>query len=625
MASNNKSPLTALVIGAIGVAYGDIGTSPLYALREVFAPGHVPLTHESVLGVLSLVFWTLTVVVSIKYIWLVLRADNNGEGGLIALMALATSAVRDRPVMRGGLLLLGMFGVALFYGDGVITPAVSVLSAVEGMQLAVPAMSHSVVPVTLVVLLALFLVQRNGSGEIGRYFGPVMVLWFVAIGVLGITQIIHKPEVLLALDPRYAIFFFLEHRWLGFLALSAVVLCVTGAESLYADLGHFGRRPIRMAWYCLVMPALLLNYFGQGALLLVSPDKSDNPFFRMAPDWALLPLVGLATAATVIASQALISGAFSATRQAIQMGFLPRARIVHTSLRDMGQIYVPSVNWTLFGGIVLAVLLFKSSGNLAAAYGIAVTMQMLITTIMTFFVVRFSWKYPLALCLLSTGFFLVVDLAYFSSNMLKVVDGGWFPLVVAGWMFTVMLTWRQGREALSKKRRERSIPLEPFLDSVLLNPPTRVPGTAVFMVTEANTVPVALLHNLKHNKVLHATNLFVLVQLHEVPWIGFEQRVKLTSLGHDCWQVVLNYGFKNEVNVPESLKLLKGRGIDLDDMQMSYFFSRDIVMPSRGGRGHMMAWREKLFATLYRNAEGAANFYSIPTNRVVELGAKVEI
>jgi KUP system potassium uptake protein len=622
-AGPSRSSLAALTLGAIGVVYGDIGTSPLYAFKEVFAHGHVPLSIENIYGVLSLMFWTLTVVVSLKYVALILRADNNGEGGLIAMLALASVAVKDRPRLRARLLVIGIFGTAIFFGDGVITPAISVLSAVEGLEVAAPGLHSYIVPVTLVVLTVLFMVQRHGTTHVGRFFGPVTAVWFAVLAVLGALHIAENPAILWALSPHYALAFMTAHPHIAFIALGSVVLCVTGAEALYADMGHFGKRPIRLAWFSLVMPALIINYFGQGAMLLAHPENVNNPFYEMAPTWALYPLIGLATAATVIASQALITAAFSVTKQAIQLGYLPRLRVLHTSVRDTGQIYLPFVNWGLYVCIVFAVVLFGSSSKLAAAYGIAVTIDMLITTTMTFFVIRYGWKYPWWLCVAATGFFFVVDFTYFIANVVKVFDGGWFPVVIGAAMFTLLMTWKQGRKLMAERLRDDAIDLKSFLEAVFVSPPARVPGTAVFLVSDQGITPNALLHNLKHNKVLHETNLFVTVRHHEIPWIGFDKRCELDGLGHDCWQVTLHFGFKNDPDVPEALQLLKVRGVQLDDMETSYFLSRDIVIPTIGEG--MAAWREKLFAGMHRNAAAAADFLNLPTNRVVELGAKVEI
>jgi KUP system potassium uptake protein len=610
--------MAGLVLAAVGVVYGDIGTSPLYALKEVFAHGHVRLTAENIYGVLSLVFWTLTVVVSVKYVVLILRADNNGEGGLIAMLALASQAVKSRPPLRRRLLVLGIFGTAIFFGDGVITPAVTVLGAIEGIEVAAPGLHRYIVPVSLVVLTALFVVQRHGTASIGKFFGPVMVLWFAVLAVLGLQHIAQNPAILWALSPHYALVFLLGNPAVAFIALGSVVLCVTGAEALYADMGHFGKRPIRLAWFSLAMPALVLNYFGQGAMLLQHPSKVGNPFFEMAPAWALYPLIGLATCAAVIASQALITAAFSVTKQAIQLGYLPRLRILHTSVRETGQIYVPFINWSLYVCVVIAVVVFGSTSKLAAAYGIAVTIDMLITTTMTFFVIRYGWKYPWSLCFAATGFFFIVDFVYFSANVVKVFDGGWFPIAIGAVMFLLMMTWKQGRKLMAARLREDAIDLKSFLEAVFVNPPTRVQGTAVFLVSDQGLTPNALLHNLKHNKVLHETNLFVTVKQHELPWVGFDKRCEMEPLGHDCWQVTLNFGFKNEPDVPEALALLRNRGCVMDDMDTSYFLSRDIVIPTIGSG--MSDWREKLFAGMHRNAAAAADFLSLPTNRVVEMG-----
>ena len=621
--SSKKSSLAALTLSAIGVVYGDIGTSVLYAVKEVFGSGHVPFTPDNVYGILSIFFWTLTVIVSIKYVALVLRADNNGEGGLIAMLALASTAVKDKPQLRRTLLVVGIFGTSLFYGDGVITPAISVLSAVEGLEVVSPAFKQGVIPITLVILFALFAVQKHGTAGIGKFFGPITLIWFAVLALLGISQIVTHPEILVALSPHYAVLFMWNNPGTTFIILGAVVLCVTGAEALYADLGHFGKKPIRLAWFSVVMPSLVLNYFGQGALLLNNPAAVKNPFYLMAPEWALLPLVCLATMATVIASQALITGAFSVTKQAIQMGYLPRLNIQHTSVRDTGQIYMPFVNWSLFITIVLAVVMFRSSSNLAAAYGIAVCTDMLITTILTFYVIRYGWKYPLGLCIAATGAFFIVDFAFFASNLMKLFAGGWFPLVIGGAVFTLMITWKEGRHLLNEKLRADAIDLPSFLDAVFVSPPARVEGTAVFLTAEPGSVPNALLHNLKHNKVLHEQNLFVTVRNHEIPWIGMNKRLEIESLGHDCWQVNVHYGFKNDLDLPKALQQIKGRGCELESMTTSYFLSRDTVIPTIGSG--MAPWREKLFAQMHHNASGAADFLNLPNNSVVELGSKIEI
>ncbi|NBW68306.1 MAG: potassium transporter Kup [Betaproteobacteria bacterium] len=623
MEHHAKSSLTALTLGAIGVVYGDIGTSVLYALKEVFGSGHVEFTPDNVYGILSIFFWTLTTIVSIKYVMLVLRADNNGEGGLVAMLALASMAVKDRPRLRNNLLLVGIFGSCLFYGDGVITPAISVLSAVEGLEVVSPTFKRYVIPLTLIILFGLFVVQKHGTGGIGKLFGPITLVWFAVIASLGVYHIAAHPEILWAISPHYAIAFIFNEPSTTFLILGAVVLCVTGGEALYADMGHFGKKPIRVAWFAVVMPALTLNYFGQGALLLDKPEAVANPFYIMAPEWLLLPLVCLATAATVIASQALISGAFSVTKQVVQLGFLPRLQVMHTSVKDTGQIYIPVVNWGLFALIVLAVMMFKSSSNLAAAYGIAVCTDMMITTILTFFVIRYSWKYPLWLCLSATGFFFAVDFAFWSSNLLKLFEGGWFPLVIGAAILVLMLTWRDGREILHNKRDRDSMELTAFLDAVFLAPPTRVSGTAVFLTSGMGHVPNAFLHNLKHNKVLHEQNLFVNVQNHEVPWIAESERLQISPLEHNCWQVVIHYGFKDDPDVPGALKNLQGMGCEINPMSTSYFLSRDSIVPTVGGG--MSQWREKMFAQMHLNASSAADFLNLPSNSVVELGSKIEI
>jgi KUP system potassium uptake protein len=623
MDQHGKSSLAALTLGAIGVVYGDIGTSVLYAMKEVFGSGHVQFTPDNIFGILSIFFWTLTIIVSVKYVALVLRADNHGEGGLVAMLALASMAVKDRPVLRQRMLIVGIFGTCLFYGDGVITPAISVLSAVEGLEVVSPAFTKYVIPLTILILFALFAVQKRGTSGIGKFFGPITVVWFATIAALGVYHIAAHPEIMWAISPHHALRFIFAEPEVTFLILGAVVLCVTGGEALYADMGHFGKKPIRIAWFFVVMPALTLNYFGQGALLLTDPQAVANPFFNMAPDWLLLPLVGMATAATVIASQALISGAFSVTKQVVQMGFLPRLQVLHTSVKDTGQIYIPIVNWGLFAVIVLAVMMFKSSSNLAAAYGIAVCTDMLITTVLTFFVIHYGWKYPFWWCLAATGFFFAIDFVFWASNLLKLFEGGWFPLLIASVIMMFMLTWRDGRAILSEKRQEDALDLSSFLDAVFLSPPTRVDGTAVFLTSGKGAVPNAMLHNLKHNKVLHQQNLFVNVQSHEIPWVDEAERLKINALGNDCWQVEIHYGFKDDPDVPGALSHLKGMGCEVSPMTTSYFLSRDSIVPTVGGG--MSQWREKLFAQMHLNASSAADFLNLPSNSVVELGSKIEI
>ena len=620
-----QSSMAALTLGALGVVYGDIGTSVLYALKEVFQSGYVTLTEPHIYGVLSLVVWTVTVIVSIKYVMLVLRADNRGEGGLVAMLALASKAVASHPRLHSALMAIGIFGACLFYGDGVITPAISVLSAVEGLTVLSPQLNAVVLPLTLVILLLLFAVQKRGTAGIGRWFGPVMLLWFVSLAALGLWQIVQQPGILWALSPHHALGFVRDEPGTAFLLLGAVVLCVTGAEALYADLGHFGKRPIRQAWFGVAMPALLINYMGQGALLLRQPDAVHNPFFAMAPRELLLPLVVLATAATVIASQALITGAFSVTKQVIQLGYLPRLQVVHTSETDRGQIYLPMVNWGLCAGIALAVIFFQSSGALAAAYGIAVTLDMLITTVLTFFVVRWAWKYPWLPVALVTLCFVCIDAAFFASNLLKLPEGGWFPLAIGGAMFVVMRTWQQGRLQMQQAMAHHALPLPDFLHSLQSDSVTRVEGTAIFLSSQVDVVPSALLHNLKHNKVLHARNLFVTVRYYELAHVPLEQQASVHDLGRDCWQVVLPFGFKDEPHVPQALARLTEQGLlpHIALMETSYFLSREIVLPHRA-RG-MALWRQKLFAQMYRNASYAADFLHLPYRHVVELGNQIVI
>ena len=620
----DSSNRAALTLGALGVVYGDIGTSPLYVMKTVFDRANgLTLNSSNLIGIVSLIFWSLMVVVTLKYVTLIMRADNHGEGGIMALLALAASSVADKPKLRHMLLMSGVFGAALFYGDGVITPAISVLSAVEGLELATPALTPYVVQITLVVLVILFMLQKRGTAGIGAVFGPVMVAWFLVLAGSGLVHLLRAPAILAALNPLAGLEFALQHRWQAFVALGSVVLALTGAEALYADMGHFGAGPVRISWFALVLPALTLNYFGQGALLLDHPGALENPFFRMFPQWALVPMVLLSTVATVIASQAVISGAFSMTKQAMQLGFLPRMRIMHTSVKEVGQIYVPSVNAALLIAVVAAVVGFKSSTALGAAYGIAVTGTMMITTFLTFYVLRYTWKFSLWPALLATGFFFLIDLTFFAANLLKVVDGGWFPLAIGAFVFVGMVTWARGRELLSAGLRADAIELKPFLLSVLADPPMRAAGTAVFMNAEADLTPTALLHNLKHNHVLHESNLFVTVNTHEVPFVLASERADARLLCKDCWGVTLNFGFKDDVDVPAALQRLQLQGTVLEPMTTTYFLSRATVVPTLGGG--MAPWREKLYANMHRNAASAADFLNLPTNRVVELGTKVQI
>ncbi|MFZ6844725.1 potassium transporter Kup [Undibacterium sp. RuTC16W] len=621
---HTKSSLTALTLAAIGIVYGDIGTSPLYTMKEVFSKEHgLPLTEANIFGIVSLILWGLFIIVAVKYVTLILRADNRGEGGIMALTAMALESVGKSSKWHFLLFVLGLFGAALFYGDGVITPAISVLSAIEGLEVATPAFSPYVVPITLVVLIALYSVQHKGSAGIGRWFGPIMVIWFLALAAMGIYNIIKMPLILGALNPWHAVHFLTENRSLAFLALGAVVLAFTGAEALYADMGHFGPKPIRMAWFLIVFPALGLNYLGQGALLIDNPAAVANPFYSQLGAWSIYPLVALSAIATVIASQATISGTFSMTKQAISLGFLPRMKIIHTSSKEIGQIYIPAVNWLQLLVVVAAVVGFGSSSNLASAYGIAVTGTMLVTSLLTFFVIRYGWKYNPFLCFVATGFFLIIDVAFFSANVLKFFHGGWFPVVLGIIMFTIMVTWKRGRELVFENLKKHAIPLEDFLSSLFVSPPVRVDGTAIFLRGEADGVPHALLHNLSHNKILHERVVFLTLHNKEIPWVPFSDRIRVADLGHNCFQIDVNYGFKNEPDIPKALELCETYGLKFEPMETSYFIARQTIV-SRPGSG-MALWREWLFVAMSRNARDAADYYQVPTNRVIEVGSQVEI
>jgi KUP system potassium uptake protein len=624
-----RSALLPLTLTAVGVVYGDIGTSPLYAMRECFFGSHsVPPTHDNVLGVLSLIIYALLIVISVKYIAIVMRADNDGEGGILALMALVPPRNGSgAAVLRGSgrrvLIGLGIFGAALLYGDGMITPAITVLGAIEGLNVATPLFEPYVVPVAVAILVCVFGIQRYGTHSVGRLFGPVMVAWFVVIGMLGIRSVMQYPAVLTAVEPQHAVRFFREHGMHGFAVLGAVFLVVTGGEALYADMGHFGRRPIRLAWFTLVLPALLLNYFGQGALLLVNENAAQQPFFLLAPGWALIPLVVLATAAAIIASQALISGAFSLTRQAIQLGYAPRLDIEHTSSHEIGQVYVPQVNFGLMVSTILIVIGFKSSSALAAAYGIAVTMTMVITVVLLHVVATERWKWPLPAVLLVSGVFLTIDLAFFGANLLKVAHGGWLPLVIGTFIFTLMTTWKRGREILAERLTARAIPLEAFMASINGNPPVRVPGTAVFMSGQPRGAPPALSHNLRHNKVLHQRVVILTVRTEPTPHIPLDRQVSLNALGTGVFNVVVIYGFMQDPNVPDALRLARAAGLEIDDEDITYFLGREtIIVTSRPG---MAMWREQLFVLMARNAVRATAFFRLPPERVVELGVQVEM
>ena len=616
--------LAALCLGTLGIVYGDIGTSPLYALRECFAGAHpVPPSPANVLGVLSLIFWALVVVVTLKYHVYVLRMDNRGEGGILALMALLRPRGRAGAGWHGALVLIGLFGAALLYGDGIITPAISVLSAVEGLEIATPMFKPVVVPVTVAILVALFLVQRRGTARIGAAFGPVMLVWFSSIAVLGLVSIVREPSVLAAVSPLHAARFFADNGVLGFLVLGAVFLCATGGEALYADMGHFGERPIQIDWFLLVGPSLLLNYFGQGALLLHDPSVVQNPFYGLAPPWALLPLVALATAATVIASQAVISGAFSLTRQAVQLGYLPRVRIVHTSAREIGQIYIPSVNWLLALATVVLVLAFNRSTNLAAAYGVAVTSTMVITTVLAFTVSRQRFGWSLATATAVTAGFLVADLAFFGANIVKVPHGGWLPLVVAAGVFALMTTWVAGRRILRARLIEGMLPITSFVQDVERHPPLRVAGTAVFLSGTAGRTPPSLLHNIKHNMVLHEQVVFLTVVTREQPFVTAAERAETADLGQGFFEVTLRFGYMETPDVPAALGRIDVPGLAFPPAATSYFLGKETVIAT--ARPGMASWREHLFATMSRNAQPATTYFCLPPNRVVELGAQVEI
>ena len=620
--------LFALALGALGVVYGDIGTSPLYALKECFnGPHGVPPTPQNVMGVLSCVFWAMTFVVTFKYLTFVMRADNRGEGGILALMALVGQRESTRRARRV-LLMLGLFGAALLYGDGVITPAISVLGAVEGLAVAAPGLEHAVVPVTVAILVALFLIQKRGTATVGAVFGPVMLVWFTCIALIGIRGIAQYPAILAAASPLHAVRFFVEHRLQGFLVLGAVVLVITGGEALYADMGHFGRRPIRVAWLAFAMPALLLNYFGQGAVLMRNPEAARSPFYLVVPDWALYPMIGIATLAAIVASQALISGAFSLTNQAVQLGYSPRVTIRHTSRTEFGQIYVPEVNWALGVACVALVLGFKSSSALAAAYGIAVTGTMAITTLLFHRVARERWGWSRWSAWPLTLLFLAVDLAFFAANFIKIEEGGWFPVAAAGAVFALMTTWKRGREALSDQLRGAGLPLDLFIPEMSRRPPHRVPGTAVFMTSNTGGAPPVLLHHLKHNKVLHERVILVSVLTEDVPAVPDRERASARSLGAGFHQVIGRYGFMETPNVPALLASLPegaipGARVELVPMETTYYLGRETLLPT--GPARMSTWRKRLFIIMARNAQTASSFFGLPPNRVVEMGAQIQL
>ncbi|MEY4737565.1 MAG: hypothetical protein RL302_1884 [Pseudomonadota bacterium] len=625
MRSNeHRDSVAALTLGALGVVYGDIGTSPLYTMKEIFSPAMgIPLDATHLIGAVSVIFWGLMMVVTLKYVVLILRADNRGEGGIMALTALAAKAAGSSPQRRLILLLIGVFGAALFYGDSVITPAISVLSAVEGLEVATPAFKPYVLPICAAVLVGLFAVQRFGTSVVGKLFGPIIMVWFAVLAVTGVQEIAQTPGILAALNPLHAIAFLMNQGWHMFVAVGAIVLAFTGAEALYADMGHFGKRPIQYAWLGMVLPALALHYMGQGALLIRDPSALENPFYRMFPASWLLPAVALATVATVIASQAVISGAYSMTKQAMQLGLLPRMQVHYTSAKEAGQIYMPEVNWLLLGSVLLAVYGFGSSSAMASAYGIAVTVTMLITTVLTFFVVRHGWNYPLPVAIAATSVFLLLDLLLVVSCSIKFFQGGWFPLALGMAIFVVMATWRRGRELLIDSIRHEDPELLPFITALSQDIVHRVPRTAIYAVANPGTVPQALMHNLKHNQVLHERNVILTVLFHDVPWIPFDERVQVQSLVPGFWTVQVNYGFKNTPDIPKALELCKTQGLTINLFETSYFLSRETVVPGNGsGMAH---WREALFAVMSRNAGSVAGFFKLPNNCVIELGTRVQI
>ena len=614
----------ALALAALGVVYGDIGTSPLYTIKAVFDPSFgIPFSVENILGGLSALFWSLMIVVSFKYVVLIMRADNEREGGIMALLALASSSVKKYPQWRGALMLMGVFGAALFYGDSVITPAVTVLGAMEGLEIATPLLKPYVVPLSVLIIVALFAIQRKGTAAVGALFGPVMLIWFLTLGFAGVLNIVAAPEVMAAINPAHAWHFLTQHGFGSFIVLGAVFLAVTGAEALYADMGHFGKRPIRLAWFSCAFPALVLNYFGQGALLIGNPKALENPFFLMFPNWALYPMVALSTVAAAIASQAVISGTYSMTKQAIQLGFLPRSRIVQTSETELGQIYMPVVTWILLFGVLAAAIGFGSSTSLTFAYGLAVSGTMLITTILTFFVVRYGWHYNLFLCLLSTGFFLIIDAAFFSASSVKLVEGGWFPLAMGALMFTLMTTWKRGRDLVLTRTRESSIPLQAFIDSIGNDPPHRVRGAGVFMTANPDGVPSSLLHYLKHCHVLHERVVLLTVIVEDIPRVPKEDYVWIEDLGHGFWRILGHYGFKETPDVPALLADCKLQHLEFDLMQTSFFFNRETI--AAHPQQKIARWRGSLFIGMSHIASAASDYYRIPPNRVVELGTQVQL
>jgi KUP system potassium uptake protein len=619
-----RQGMAALTLAAIGVVYGDIGTSPLYTVKEIFAPATgVPLDATHIVGAVSTIFWALMLVVTLKYVILILRADNHGEGGSLALTALAAKTVSSNPQLRRVILMIGLFGATLFYGDSIITPAISVLGAMEGLEVATPALKPLVVPITLAILISLFLVQRFGTGAMGKVFGPIVTIWFLMLAVSGIAHIVAQPAILAALNPLEAWQFLAGRGWYVFAAIGAIVLALTGAEALYADMGHFGRKPIQIAWTYLVLPSFALNYMGQGALLLADPTAIANPFYKLFPQTLIWPALIIATMAAIIASQAVISGAYSMTRQAIQLGFLPRMTVQHTSARESGQIYMPAVNWMLLAGVIAVVLFFGSSSGLAGAYGIAVTLTMATTTCLTFFVVRGRWKLPLPIAIAATVFFLAVDIFLVAGCALKFFDGGWFSLLVAALLFLIMSTWQRGRTIVMQCIHRDGLELGSFLPTLRPDEIQRASRVAVYMVADPSTVPQALLHNLKHNQVLHERNLILTVHFKDVPWVGEDERIQLEELGNSFWRVTVNFGFMEAPDVPRALKLCERYGLNIPHFQTSYFLSRESIVSTPGGG--MAPWRERLFGAMTRNAGGVVEFFRLPDNAVVELGTRVQI
>jgi KUP system potassium uptake protein len=624
--SDKKSSHLALTIAALGVVFGDIGTSPLYALKETFSPAHgIPLTEASVLGGLSTVVWALMFVVTLKYVTLVMRADNHGEGGTMALLALVFDSIKDHPNWKPYLLVLGVLGASLFYGDAVLTPAMSVLGALEGLEVVTHEFKPYVVPVAVGVLIGLFALQRTGTSKVGAIFGPITIIWFITLSVSGIYGIMQNPIVLGALNPLHAFHFLTHHGMASFLVLGAVVLVITGAEALYADMGHFGKSPIRTAWFVLVFPSLILNYFGQGAILLLDSSHIANPFYHLFPDWALYPMIALATCAAVIASQATIAGTYSLTKQAVQLGFLPRLKVIQTSASEIGQIYLPGVTNLLLLVVIWIVVSFGSTAALAGAYGLAVTGDMLVTTTLTFFVIFYGWKLPLWLCIASTSFFLMIDMALFGASLVKVFDGGWLPILISSILLTLMLTWRRGREVLFKRLSSSSVPIDILLPSLFIAPPLRVPGTAIFLTATPEATPHALLHNLNHNKVLHERVVFLNVEVGNLPWINKKDSCDVEDLGNNCYRVIIHLGFMNQPDIIQALKTCEPKGLSFNLMETSFFLSREKIVPVASLNSGMPMWQERLFATMARNAGTAVDHFNIPTNRVIELGTQVEI